>query len=55
MLEYGFISYTGKKWANVQVDVYNALVKRIDSFGDDIPEYLLNSKHKLFQMFSLLV
>ena len=53
MIKYGFIAYTGQKWTNHQVDLYNAMTKRILSFGDNPPDHLLNARHKLFVMFSI--
>jgi len=55
MLPYRFKSYTGVVWPKTHVDQYNALTKRVNSYlkaGKKPPERLLNSRHKLFVMFS---
>lgn len=57
LLQYGFIAFNGQKWANCQVDSYNAIQRNINGFisaGLPIPEYLLNGSHNLFCSFSLL-
>lgn len=51
-IEYGFKAYTGVKFTDGQVDTYNALTERIQSFknaGMKVPEYLLNGRHNFFQ------
>lgn len=55
LVEYGFVSYTGKKWSDNQVDQYNLVQKRINSWlaiGSHVPVELLNASHKLMWMFS---
>jgi len=56
LLPYGFVAFTGKQWANSQVDSYNQIQETINSFitaGFPVPEYLLNGSHNLFSCYSI--
>jgi hypothetical protein len=55
MVPYGFAPFTGKTWADCQVDSYNAIQRNINGFIDanlPVPEYLLNGSHNLFCSYS---
>lgn len=55
ILLYGYRAFTGKRWTDSQVDRYNAIQARINSFLDEglpVPESLLDESHKAFSMFS---
>ena len=50
-MKYGFTAWTGVKFADSQVDAYNDIQHRINTFKRDlgyIPEYLINGSHNLF-------
>ena len=51
-IEYGYVTYSGQRLARCQVDTYNAIQDRINSFLDlglEPPENVLNGSHNLFQ------
>ena len=55
LIPYGFTAYTGKQWADCQVDSYNQIQETINSFivaSMPVPEYLLNGSHNLFTCYS---
>ena len=55
LLDYGFIAFNGKTWADFQVDSYNAIQKTINGFisaGLPVPDYLINGSHNLFSSYS---
>jgi hypothetical protein len=55
MVPYGFTPFTGRTWADCQVDSYNAIQRNINGFlaaGMRAPEYLLNGSHNLFCSYS---
>ena len=54
-LAYGFVAFNGVKWADCQVDSYNAMQRTINAFiaaNMRIPDYLLNGSHNLFVSYS---
>ena len=51
-IAYGYIAYTGQALARCQVDTYNRIQDRINSFidaGMTPPERVLHGSHSLFQ------
>ena len=46
----GYKAYNGYVFTQADCDSYNAIQKRIKSFGDTVPEHLLNARHKLFSL-----
>ena len=47
----GYVTFTGATLTQSQVDTYNAVQDRINSFiaaGREVPEYILNGSHNLF-------
>lgn len=55
MIPYGYITYNGVALSNGQVDSYNRLQSRINSFidgGRTVPEYLINGSFNLMQGFT---
>lgn len=55
LLSHGFIAFTGQKWADCQVDNYNAIQCSINQFiqhNMQIPDYLLKGSHNLFLSYS---
>lgn len=50
-MDYGFKSYTGEIFTNIQVDMYNRLSKTIEARqAQGIPcEALLNGRHNFFE------
>jgi hypothetical protein len=50
-MDYGFVAFTGVKWADNEVDHYNSLSERIEAFenlGRQAPDHLLNGRHNFF-------
>lgn len=50
-MEYGFVAFTGVKWADSEVDHYNSLSAKIAAYekaGKSAPENLLNGRHNFF-------
>ena len=57
-IAYGFTAFNGVKWNDSQVDSYNAIQSRIDSFilgKMPVPDSLLDESHKAFCLYSRLV
>ena len=57
-IAYGFTAFNGVKWHDSQVDSYNAIQARINSFilgKMPVPESLLNASHHAFCLYSRLV
>jgi len=57
IMQYGFVAFNGVRWADIQVDEYNAIQKRIEQFkvdGNKPSDAILNASHCLFCAFSLL-
>ena len=51
-IDYGYVTYSGQRLTRCQVDTYNAIQDRINSFLDlglVPPENVLNGSHNLFQ------
>ena len=51
-IEYGYVTFTGKRLARCQVDTYNAIQDRINSFLDMglvPPERVVNGSHNMFR------
>ena len=53
ILPYGYKAFTGKILSDYQVDGYNRIQERINSFMEaslPVPEEILNESHKYFLM-----